>query len=137
VKKVLRLLLRFAIRCTPLKPIHTFLLRRCYATLGATGAETSLRLTALNSPHPIHAADGHCTRNSSCITLLWLHHNHKMSMSFHKNGLVSNHQSVGKWLIFHVFCSKNTLTKVVGYQQPTCPCQNGIGGWKWNHFAFM
>jgi len=26
----------------------------CY--LGATGAETSLLLTALNSPHPIHAA---------------------------------------------------------------------------------
>jgi len=69
----LRLLLRVAIRYTPLKPIHTFLLRRCYATLGATGAKTSLKLTALNSPHPIHAADGHYTRNSSCITLLWLH----------------------------------------------------------------
>jgi len=40
----------------------------CY--LSATGAETSLLLTALNSPHPIHAADGHYTR--TCITLLWL-----------------------------------------------------------------
>ena len=29
------------------------------------------------------------TRNSSCITLFWLHHNHKMSISYHKNGLVS------------------------------------------------
>jgi len=62
-----------------------------------------------------------CTRNSSCITLLWLHHNHKMSISYHKNGLVSHNQSVGRWLIFYVFCSKNIL-KPVGYQQPTCLC---------------
>jgi len=27
-------------------------------------------------------------RNSSCITLLWLHHNHKISISYHKNRLV-------------------------------------------------
>jgi len=41
----------------------------CY--LGATGAETSLLLTAnLNNPHPIHAADGHYTCNSNCVTLL-------------------------------------------------------------------
>ena len=44
--------------------MHTYL-RRCYATLGATEAETSLLLTALNSPHPIHAANGYYTRNSS------------------------------------------------------------------------
>jgi len=34
------------------------------------------------------------TRNSSCITLLCLHHNHKMSMSYCKNGLVSSDQTV-------------------------------------------
>jgi len=115
--------------------MHTFLLLRSFATLGATGTETSLKLTALNSPHPIHDEDGHYSRNRSCITLLWLHH--KMSISFYKSGLVSSHQSVGKWLIFYVFCSKNILTKLVGYQQPTCLCQYGIRGWKWNHFAFM
>jgi len=40
------------------------------------------------------------TRNSSCITLLWLHlhHNHKMSTSYHKSGWVSGHQSVAKFL---------------------------------------
>jgi len=43
------------------------------------------------------------TRNSGCITLLWLHHNHKMSLSYHKIGLVSRHQSVGRWLIFVCF----------------------------------
>jgi len=42
------------------------------------------------------------TRNSSCIKLLWLHHNHKMSISYHKIGLVSRHQSVGRWLTFYV-----------------------------------
>ena len=41
-------MLRFAIRYTPLKPIHTFLLWCFYATLGATGAEASLKLTALH-----------------------------------------------------------------------------------------
>jgi len=44
-----------------------------------------------------------------------------MSISFHINGLVSSHQSVGRWLNF-VFCSKDILTKLVGYQQPTCLC---------------
>jgi len=64
------------------------------------------------------------TRNSisSCITLLWLHHNHKMPTSYHKIGLISRHQSVGRWLIFYVFCIKNILTKLVGYHQPTCLC---------------
>jgi len=59
-------------------------------------------IMTLNSHHPIHAADGHYTRNSSCITSLWLHHNPKMSISYHKRGLVSIHQPVGKWLIFWV-----------------------------------
>ena len=39
------------------------------------------------------------TRNGSCITLLLLHHNHKMSISYHKNGLVSSHQTFGRWFI--------------------------------------
>jgi len=54
---------------------------------------------ALKSPHPIHTADGHNTRNISCITPLWLHHNHKISISYYKNGSVSCHQSVGRWFI--------------------------------------
>jgi len=29
-------------------------------------------VTALNSPHPVHAADSYYTRNSSCITLLFI-----------------------------------------------------------------
>jgi len=44
--------------------MHTYL-RRCDATLGVTDAETSLLLTALNSPHPIHAPYVHYTRNST------------------------------------------------------------------------
>jgi len=52
--------------------------------------------------------------------VLWLHHNHKMSISYHKNGLVSSHQI--RWLNFYLFCSMNILTKLVGYQQPTCLC---------------
>jgi len=59
---------------------------------------------------------------SSCITLLCLHHNHKMSISYHKNWLVSGHQYVGRWFIFYVFCSKNILMELIGYQQPTCLC---------------
>jgi len=43
------------------------------------------------------------TRNSSCITLSWLHHNHKMSISFHKNGIVCSHQTVERWFIFMCF----------------------------------
>ena len=54
-------------------------------------------------------------RASSCITLLWLCHNHKMSINYHKNGLVSSHQTVGRWFIF-------ILTKLFGYQQPSCLC---------------
>jgi len=40
------------------------------------------------------------TRNSSCITLLWSHHNDKMSIRYHKNGLVSSHQTFERWFIF-------------------------------------
>jgi len=45
-----------------------------------------------------------------------------MSISYHKNGLVSRHLSVGRWLISYVFCGKNILTKLVGYNQSTCLC---------------
>ena len=37
----------------------------------------------------------------SCITLLWLHHNHKISTT--KTGLVSSHQLVGRWFVFMCF----------------------------------
>jgi len=56
--------------------------------VGANGAETSLLLTAYcieySSPYPRRKIV-----NGSCITLLRLHHNHKMSITYHKNGLVS------------------------------------------------
>jgi len=61
------------------------------------------------------------TRYSSCITLLWLHNNHKMYMSYHKNGLVNSHQPVRKRFIFMCFVVR-ILMKLVGYQQPTCLC---------------
>jgi len=44
-----------------------------------------------------------------------------MSITYHNNGLVSSHQSVGKWFIF-VFCGKNILTNLVGYEQHTSLC---------------
>jgi len=47
-----------------------------------------------------------------------------MSISYHKKRLVSSHQSVGRWSIFCMRCSKNILMKLVGYQQPTCLCVN-------------
>jgi len=58
-----------------------------------------------------------------------------MSIRYHKNGLASSHQTVGRWFIY-VLCYKNILTKLVGYQQPFLSlCQDGIRGW--NHFSFM
>ena len=45
-----------------------------------------------------------------------------MSISFHKNGLVSSHQTVGKMVYFYVLSNKNILMKLVGCQQPTCLC---------------
>jgi len=67
----LRLLLHLAITYTP---TYTYL-RRCYAILtGATGEGTSVLLTVccILTLSTLH------TRNSSCITLLWLHHNHNV-----------------------------------------------------------
>ena len=91
--------------------------------------------TARNSPHLICAADGHYTRNRSCITLLWLHNNHKTSTNFHKNGLISSHQSFGRWLIFYMFCSTTRILDETSWLSPPCLslCQDGIRGW--NHFT--
>jgi len=47
------------------------------------------------------------------------------SQNLHKQPqkrIVSSHQSVGRWFIFCVFCSKNILMEPVGHQQPTCLC---------------
>jgi len=65
--------------------MHTYL-QRCFATLGATGTETMLQM-------------GIRLHN----TVMVLHHNHKMSICYHKIGLVSSHQFVGRWLIFMRF----------------------------------
>jgi len=75
------------------------------------------------------------TRNSSCITLLWLHHNHKMSISCHKNGLVSSHQAVGRWFIFMCFVIK--YFDETSWLSTACLplCHDGIRGW--SHVAFM
>jgi len=89
----------------------------CYS--GAAGAETLVLLTALNSPHLHNAADGRCIRNSSCITLLWLHHIHNMSLNYHKNGLVSSHQPLTDGLFVMCFVVR---MKLGGYQQPTRLC---------------
>ena len=45
-----------------------------------------------------------------------------MAINYHKNGLVSSHQTVGRWFIFFVLCRKIILMKRVGCQQPTCLC---------------
>jgi len=46
-----------------------------------------------------------------------------MSISYHKNALVNKHESVGRWLIFHVlYYEYFDETTVVGYQQPACLC---------------
>ena len=67
--------------------------------LGATGTETSLLLTVYLHWIILTLSTLHI-RNSSCMTLLWLHvhHNHKTSISCHKNGWVSSHQSVARFL---------------------------------------
>jgi len=33
-----------------------------------------------------------------------------------------SHQSVGRWFIFYVLCTKNILMKIVGYQPFACLC---------------
>jgi len=52
--------------------MHTYL-RRCYVNevqLMLNLAAVNCMHTALNSPHPIHAAGGHYTRNSSWINIV-------------------------------------------------------------------
>jgi len=70
---------------------HSYLRWLCYFTCDwSAGAETSLLLTAyrtMKSPYLIHAADGYYTFDSSCITLLLIHHNHKVFVSYHKKGV--------------------------------------------------
>ena len=74
-------------RCTPI--CGAAMLLRC------NWCRNLAALTALNSSHPIHAVDGHCARNS-CIKLLWLHPNHKMSITYHKTeSVVTNPQAGG------------------------------------------
>jgi len=75
------------------------------------------------------------TRNSSCITLLWLHHNHKMCISYHKNGLDSSHQIVGRWFIFMCFVIRIIDETSWLSTASLSLCQDGIRGS--NHFAFM
>ena len=47
------------------------------------------------SPYSFHAAYGYYTCDNSCMTLLWLHHNHKVCVSYHKNGLVKGFPAWG------------------------------------------
>ena len=100
-------------RCTPI--CGAAMLLRCHwcRNLAAFNCIVHWIVLTLSTLH---------TRNSSCITLLWLHHNHKMSISFHKNGLVTSHQTVGKWFIFMCFVIRMFWWKLVGYQQPSCLC---------------
>jgi len=87
-------------RCTPI--CGAAMLLRCNWCRNLTAVNCILQWTILTP----HAANGHYIRNNSCITFLWLHHNHKMPTSYHRNGLVSSHQSVGRWLIFMCFVIK-------------------------------
>jgi len=81
-------------RCTPI--CGAAMLLRCIEcrNLAAVNCILHWIVLTLSTMH---------TRNSSCITLLWLHHNHKMSIRYHKNGLASSHQTVGGWFIFMCF----------------------------------
>ena len=65
----------------------------CYILLSVT----HFKRRCIHSPYPIHAADGYYIRDSSCITLLWLQHNHKV-------------------------CVATTKRKLVGYQNLSCSC---------------
>jgi len=69
------------------------------------------------------------------ITLLWLHHNHKMSICYHKNGLVGSHKYVERWFIFMCFVIR-IFWRTTWLSTAYLPlCHDGIRGW--NHFAFM
>jgi len=81
-------------RCTPI--CGAAMLLRCYWCRNLVAVDCILHWIVLTLS-TLH------TGNSSCITLLWIHNNHKMSISCHKNELVSSHQTVGRWFIFMCF----------------------------------
>ena len=84
-------------RCTPIcGPAMLLTCNRC-RSLAAVNCRLHWIVLTLSTKH---------TRKSSCMTLLWLHHNHKMSISYHKNGLVGSHESVGIWFIFMCFVTR-------------------------------
>jgi len=71
------------------------------------------------------------TCDSSCITMLLLH----QKVFVNRLVIVTNRLANGLFKK-NLLCSKNSLTKIVGYQQPTLSlCQDSIR--RWNHFAFM
>jgi len=58
-----------------------------------------------------------------------------MSISYHKNGSVSSHQSVGRWFIFICFVVRifdETSWLSTAY---LTLCQDGIRGW--NYYVFI
>ena len=88
---------------------------------------------------PLHSTDEYYTRNSSCITLLCLHHNHKMSISCHKNGLVSMVTNpLADGLFFMCFAVRifwRNYLAINSLLVSVSLCQDGIRDWK--RFAFM
>ena len=113
-------------RCTPICGAAMLLRWNWFRNLDAAYCILQWIVLILSTLH---------TRNSSCITLLWLHHSHKMSISYHKNRLVSSHQIVGRWLIFMCFVVRTfdeTSWLSTAYLSL---CHDGIRGW--SHFAFM
>jgi len=62
---------------------------------------------------------------------------HKMSVNVHKNELMSSRQSVGKWLIFMCFVVRIFWRNWLAINSLLVSVSCGIGGWKWDHFAFM
>jgi len=81
-------------RCTPICGATMLLRCKWGRNLAALNCTLHWIVFTLSTLH---------NRNSSCITLSWLYHNHKMSISYHKNGLVSSHQTVGRWFSFMCF----------------------------------
>ena len=113
-------------RCTPI--CGAAMLLRCNWRRNVAALNCILKWIALTLS-TLH------TRNISCITLLWLHHNHKMSIRYHKNGLVTSHQTVGKWFIFICFVIRGFDESSWLSTAYLTLCHDGIRGW--NHFAFM
>jgi len=81
-------------RCTPICSAVVLLRCNLCRNLDAVNCILHWIVLTLSTLH---------TRNSSCITLLWLHHNHKMSIRYHKNGFASSYQTVRRLFIFMCF----------------------------------